>query len=80
MKTKSDALSFANDIRPMFRDFDITSMIRFGGFDLSKYEDVRDNAKDIYERVNDKTMPCDGPWSQADIDKFQQWIDDGKLP
>ena len=80
MKTENTPLSYADDIRQMFRDSDVSAMIRYGNFDLSKYEDVKDNAKDIHERLGDKTMPCDGPWPQADIDKFQQWIDDGKLP
>lgn len=80
MKTKRAPLSYAADICPMFRDSDVSAMISFGGFDLSKYEDVRDHATDIHERLNDKTMPCDAPWPQANIDKFQQWIDDGKLP
>lgn len=80
MASLAAPLSFASDIRPLFRDSDVSAMIRFGGFDLSKYEDVRDNADHIYERLSDRTMPCDGPWRQADIDLFAQWITNGKQP
>jgi hypothetical protein len=70
------ALSFANDIRPLFRQGDIECMKDFG-FDLSKLSDVRMNAAHIYERLEDKSMPEDGPWSDANIAKFKQWMDDG---
>ncbi len=70
------ALSFATDIRPLFRQGDIDCMKDFG-FDLGELADVRMNAASIHERLADKTMPEDGPWSDADIAKFQQWIDDG---
>lgn len=55
------ALSFATDIRPLFRQGDIDCMKDFG-FDLSKLADVRMNAANIYERLADKSMPEDGPW------------------
>lgn len=53
------ALSFAVDIRPLFRDSpDIDSMKDFG-LDLSSYEDVRAKADVIYPRLADGSMPCD---------------------
>lgn len=70
------ALSFERDIRPMFRPRDITCMLPFG-FDMSKLGDARMHSAEIYERVADKSMPTDGPWSDADIAKFKQWIDEG---
>ena len=42
-------LSFARDIRPLFRDRDIGAMSSM--FDLSSYEDVRANADGIYKRL-----------------------------
>ena len=69
-------LSFANDIRPLFRRGDIVCMLPYG-FDLSKVGDVRMHAADIYERLADKSMPEDGPWSDANIEKFKQWMDEG---
>ncbi|MCG3142097.1 MAG: hypothetical protein HDKAJFGB_03476 [Anaerolineae bacterium] len=70
------ALSFAHDIRPLFRDQDIACMTPYG-FDLSQLSDVRMNAALIYERLAEKTMPQDGAWSDENIAKFKQWLDDG---
>ena len=51
-------LSFARDIRPLFRDRDIQSM-QFA-FDLASYEDVRTQAEAIYAALATGQMPCDG--------------------
>lgn len=67
------ALSFAQDIRPLFREKDIECM-RDYEFDLSNLRDVRMNAAHIYERLHDKSMPQDGPWSDEDVAKFKRWI------
>jgi hypothetical protein len=66
---------FAQDIRPMFREFDRTEME--WAFDLWDYDDVKDNAAGILERLEDGTMPCDGAWSDADIEKFRTWMAEG---
>lgn len=73
-------LSFAADIRPLFRQFDRDSMITFGGFDLHRFEDARDNAEAILERIEDGTMPCDGSWPRDRIEKLRDWILGGKQP
>jgi hypothetical protein len=74
-------LSFASDIAPLFRDSpDRDSMITFGGFDLHRFEDVRDHADDIRDRLEDGSMPCDGSWPADRIATFRKWIDDGKRP
>jgi hypothetical protein len=65
-------LSFARDIRPLFRDEDVESMS--GHFDLSSYEEVRDNAEAIHARLADGSMPCDGPWSSENVERFGQWM------
>jgi hypothetical protein len=70
-------MSFAQDIRPMFREEDIQEMKDIADFDLSKYEDVHVRAADIYERVVDGTMPSDGSWSSGQIARFKQWMDEG---
>ena len=70
-------MSFAQDIRPMFRDEDVQEMTGIANFDLSKYEDVRAHAADIYDRVADGSMPCDGGWSKEQVAKFKQWMDEG---
>ena len=69
-------LSFAKDIRPLFREDDVNTMKRFG-LDLSSYEQVRTNASKIYERVEDGSMPCDGSWPKDRVALFKRWIDEG---
>lgn len=69
-------LSFARDIRPLIRPGDVKCMKDYG-FDLSKLSDVRMNSSYIYERLSDKSMPEDGPWSDENIAIFKQWMDDG---
>ena len=70
-------MSFAQVIRPMFREEDIQEMKDIADFDMSKFEDVRAHADDIYERVADGSMPCEGGWSDEQIAKFKQWVDEG---
>jgi hypothetical protein len=69
------ALSFAQDIRPLFRQRDVECMS--DSFDLSKLSDVRMHSAAIYERLAEKSMPTDGPWSDENIGMFKQWIDEG---
>jgi hypothetical protein len=71
-------ITFARDIRPLFRDRDVQSMS--GHFDLSSYDDVRANAERIYERLADGSMPCDGSWQADDIDRLHAWIHGGCAP
>jgi hypothetical protein len=71
-------LSFAGDIRPLFRDGDIRSM-EFA-FDLASYEDVRTHADAIYEVLAAGQMPCDGAWAEEDVQRFRSWVDTGALP
>jgi hypothetical protein len=47
------AVRFENDIRPLFRDSsDVDSMKEYG-LDLSSYEEVKAQAKEIYARIED---------------------------
>src|SRR6266705_1492245 len=48
--------SFAFEIRRLFRDQDVEEMSFT--FDLGRYEDARDNADAIAERLGDGSMPC----------------------
>jgi len=73
-------LSFARDIRPLFRDTpDVDEMKEFG-LDLSSYEDVKEQAANIVERLEDGSMPCDEPWPEDRIARFKQWMDEGLAP
>ena len=70
--------SFETDVKPLFRDSDRRSMTFM--LDLWAFDDVSEHADDILERVRDGTMPCDGAWSQADVDLFERWVAGGKRP
>jgi hypothetical protein len=72
---EGDKLSFARDIRPLFRDKDRESMM--AAFDLFDYADVADHADAIVGSLRSGQMPCDGAWPAAQVDKLQQWIDLG---
>ncbi len=73
-------LSFANDIRPLFRDpLDVDAMKEFG-LDLSSYEEVKAKAEEIYARLEDHSMPCDEPWPAERLALFKRWIEEGMAP
>lgn len=73
-------LSFATDIRPLFRDEpDVKTMKRMG-LDLSSYDEVKANAEGIYARLEDGSMPCDSPWPKDQVSLFKRWIDEGMQP
>ena len=42
------------------------------------YDDVAAHADGILARVRAGTMPCDGAWSQEQVNAFQTWVDAGK--
>ena len=72
----SDArISFAQHIKPLFRERDRQSME--WAFDLWSHEDVARNSDAILGRLRDGTMPCDGAWSDEQIDVFQGWVEAG---
>jgi hypothetical protein len=74
----AEAPSFARDIGPLFRDEDVDAMDFV--FDLRSYDDVRENAPEILERVEDGSMPCDEEWPEEQIELFRRWIDAGTPP
>jgi hypothetical protein len=85
--------SFAEDIVSLFNGRDITCMARFG-VSLSDYGYMSDptgddkfndhaNARDVYARLMGTTtprMPMGGPyWADAQLQLFDQWMNDGFL-
>ena len=78
--------SFQEDIRPFFTDRDIHAMSK--AFNLASYEDVKAHAVVIYDRIRGiggAVMPPppprgEGPWPQARIERFAQWMADGYQP
>jgi len=75
MATGNSTLSFARDIRPLFRESDRDAMAF--AFDLWDYTDVSTHADDILEQLADGSMPCDGEWSEEQITQFERWIEVG---
>jgi len=76
MTNTTSTPSFAQDIKPLFRQEDRDAMDYI--FDLWDYNDVSTHAEDIFDRLDDGTMPCDDPWPAEQIDLFRRWIDAGK--
>ena len=71
-------MSFAADIKPLFREEDRASMDF--AFDLWSYDDVKTNASLILERIEDGTMPCDETWGEEKLQTLQRWITEGCPP
>lgn len=71
-------MSFAADIRPLFREEDRAAMDF--AFDLWSYDAVKENAQLILERLEDGTMPCDEPWTDEQIGQFRDWMAAGCQP
>ena len=74
------ALSFAKDIRPLFRDEQDVEAMKPFGLDLSSYDEVRAQAENIVARLEDGSMPCDEVWPQSRIDVFKLWMSEGMAP
>jgi hypothetical protein len=72
---EQDGVGFDRDVRPLFRDRDVTSMS--SAFDLSSYDDVRAHADSILTVLSDGRMPCDGPWPADRVALFREWVDAG---
>ena len=76
MADSTESVSFETDVKPLFRERDRSSM-EFA-FDLWSRDDVSENADAILGRLKAGTMPCDGAWSQAQVDLFERWVAGGK--
>ena len=75
MAATEQRISYAQDIKPLFREGDRESMST--AFDLWSYDDVVQNSDAILGRLRDGTMPCDGAWPEEQVDVFQRWVDAG---
>jgi hypothetical protein len=75
------AVSFSNDIMPLFKQFQGPMMWRF---DLTNYEQVKANAQIIYNRISGvggfMPPPPFDPLTLEQIQMFQQWMADGYPP
>lgn len=85
------AVSFAKDIKPLFRAVDIEHMKRLG-IDLDDYQYMADpandheNAESVQQALTPQngdppSMPPEGPyWTPAQLALFAQWRADGYQP
>jgi hypothetical protein len=69
------AISFATDIKPLFRESDRNAML--SSFDLWSYDDVKEQAAAILDQVEQGTMPCDDAWPADRVDVFRRWLAQG---
>jgi len=76
----ANGVSFAHDIRSLFRDSDIATMKRVSGLDLSNHAQVSAQADQILSRLEAGDMPCDGRWPDHQVKLFKEWINGGKKP
>lgn len=67
----NDSTEFEAMIRPLFRKQDVDAMAF--AFRLDDYQSVKDRAAEILERLEEGTMPCDGPWPADRIAVFRRW-------
>jgi hypothetical protein len=74
------ALSFATDIRPLFRETPDVDAMKPMGLDLWSYDDVKQQAIAIHSRLEDGSMPCDGAWPDEQVSLFRRWMDEGMAP
>lgn len=75
MSTADEVVSFDQDIKPLFRPVDHESMA--WALDLSSYDEVKDHARAILERLREGSMPCDGEWPEEQVQLFQRWTETG---
>jgi len=78
-------ISFANDIRPLFRPVDIEHMKGMEVL-LDDYNYMSDptNAQGVYDSLTGKTeprMPPNGPyWGKDKLELFENWMKGGFQP
>lgn len=76
-------LSFARDIRPLFRQKDIEHMAHLQ-IDLNIFDSVKDNADIIVAKLSaakrEMPPPPDVRWTATQLKLLQQWVNQGFLP
>ena len=80
------AISFAQNIRPLFRQIDIDHMKGYSVL-LDDYVYMSDptgnyaNAQSVQDSLTSKSMPPGGPyWSDQQLSLYKQWRSDGYQP
>ena len=75
---EAERLSFEENVKPLFRERDRSTMLSFAKFDLWNRDDVAEHADAILGRLEDGSMPCDQAWPDDRVALFRRWIDAGK--
>lgn len=75
-------LTYANDIRPLFRDRPDVACMTPRGVRLADpaWMCVPANAQRVYDALGSGRMPPDGKWSLDKLLLFKIWMDGGLLP
>jgi len=78
------AVSFANDIKPLFREIDVKHM-KVHGIPLDEYAYMSDpaNANSVLQTVegNPPSMPPGGPyWTAEQVALYKKWMAEGYQP
>lgn len=87
---KTTVATYAVDIRPKFRAQDVACMTprhmligesdwmcdAAAGFGFPDHG----NARHVFQRISNGSMPPDGRWSQAWMDTYQGWMTGGFQP
>jgi hypothetical protein len=83
LASTSVSVSFAKDIKPMFRPIDIDHMKPLG-YALDDFTFMSDpaggyaNANAVFNALKNQDMPPGGPfWTQAQLDVFSSWMSGG---
>lgn len=71
-------VSYQADIKPLFRESDRDAMLK--AFDLWSYADVSAHSTKIAQKLQEGTMPCDGPWPADRVTLFNDWVAGGSKP
>ena len=86
MADKEASVSFAKDIKPLFRAIDIQHM-KPHGVKLDDYTYISDpndnhaNAQAVYDQLSSDSMPPGGPfWTAAQLALFTNWMKNGYPP
>ena len=75
---EGERLSFEQDVKPLFRERDRSTMLGLRKFDLWKREDVAEHSDAILRTLEAGSMPCDRAWPDDRVALFRRWIDAGK--
>ena len=79
--------TYTRDVKPNFRPMDVSCMARKGvQLDSADWMCApaagngfadHGNARHVFERLSDGSMPPDGGWDAAKLDAYSKWMTDG---